>query len=210
MANEDQARALLEALKPALQQMITETVDGLRNKNSELIDREKRAKTERDDAIARADEAMQKLRQVLEGSERIAPSKPTGPDLGTEFVLTREQARDPQTYREMRAKAEKAGKPLRIVEEAEGRDPHWRNAPGRMAASEIAKTHTISLDDTHHKVRYVRADHQTGTGLVQRRLEAEREGYRIVTWRQPSDLPQHMQTKLALQEKAAEASDGSA
>lgn len=203
MANEDQARALLEALKPALQQMITETVDGLRNKNSELIDREKRAKTERDDAIARADEAMQKLRQVLEGSEQIAPSKPTGPDLGTEFVLTREQARDPQTYREMRAKAEKAGKPLRIVDAQAGEDTHRRP---RADVDSTLRT-TLVRDDSE-KVAYMRRDAMQSDPRAYQRLRAE--GFTVQQWSTTDDLPQHMRTKLALQERAAEASDGSA
>lgn len=202
MANDDQARALLDALKPALQEMIAETVEGLRNKNSELIDREKKAKSERDDALARADAALANLNKVLEASERIHPSKPTLPDNNGQFSMSRQDARDPTKYREMRARAEKAGKTVTVVDDGEG-DRHWRNAPTAVERTAVAQTHTITIDDTHHKVRYVRADHQTGNGIVQRRLDAEREGYRIETWRQPTDLPQHMQTKLALMEKAA-------
>lgn len=202
MSNEDQAKALLDALKPALQEMIAETVEGLRSKNSELIDREKKAKTERDDALARADAAIERLNKTLAASERILPSKPTLPDLDGQFVMTREQARDPQAYRAMREKAAKAGKTVTVVDDGEG-DRHWRNAPTAAERTAVAQTATITIDDTHHKVRYVRADHQTGNGIVQRRLDAEREGYRIETWRQPTDLPQHMQTKLALMEKAA-------
>jgi hypothetical protein len=58
-------------------------------------------------------------------------------------------------------------------------------------------------------VRWLRADMQTGTGLVQRRLAAEREGYTIKTFHSPDDLPGHARTKFDLMERAANAGNES-
>jgi hypothetical protein len=115
-------------------------------------------------------------------------------------TISRADARDPVLYRAAKEAAAKAGVPLRIADDRD--DPTRRNT---HAAPDIAQTKTISLDDDHHRIRYVRADHQTGSGIVQRRLEAERQGFKVQTWRTPDDLPEHMQAKLHLMEKAHEA-----
>jgi hypothetical protein len=59
---------------------------------------------------------------------------------------------------------------LRVIEASE--DPTRRNTGKR----EVAPTKVFTFDDEHERVRYVRADMQTGNGLVQRRLAAERVG----------------------------------
>ena len=120
-------------------------------------------------------------------------------DDGKAIVLTREQARNTQTYSEAKARAEAQGVPLRIA--SDGQDPTWRN-PGKTA---VVQSKTFTFDDTHDGIRYVRADMHTGTGIVQRSQAAERAGLRIITFRNPDDLPTHARQKFELMEAAANA-----
>lgn len=72
------------------------------------------------------------------------------------------------------------------------------------------KSTFFTFDDDHERVRYVRADMQTGTGIVQRRLQAEKEGFTIRTFRTLDDLPEHAARKFTLMEKAANNADPNA
>lgn len=56
-------------------------------------------------------------------------------------------------------------------------------------------------------MRWVRADMHTGNGMVWRSELARQSGLKTKTWRTPDDLPQHVQTKFALMEKAANEAD---
>ena len=47
----------------------------------------------------------------------------------------------------------------------------------------------------------------TGSGLVYRRLQAERDGYRIKTFTALDDLPDHARTKFEMMERAANANE---
>ena len=68
-----------------------------------------------------------------------------------------------------------------------------------------------TVDDAAQKVRWVRHDVATGgAGLIQNSLAAERDGYRMVTFKDESDLPDHVQTKLSLMASAALAGGGDA
>ncbi|MCA8870120.1 MAG: hypothetical protein KDA67_15815 [Rhodobacteraceae bacterium] len=71
----------------------------------------------------------------------------------------------------------------------------------------MVQSKTFTFDDTHERVRYIRADMETGKGIVGRRMRAEQEGYTIKTFRTPDDLPPHARTKFELMENAANASD---
>jgi hypothetical protein len=48
-------------------------------------------------------------------------------------------------------------------------------------------------------------DHNTGSGLIPRRLQAERDGYLIKTFTTLDGLPDHARTKFELMERAANA-----
>ncbi|MCU0826935.1 MAG: hypothetical protein MUE52_05905 [Tabrizicola sp.] len=214
-SNDDHAAALIAALAPklieAILPKIAESVEvqigGLKKKNEELLG--KLAETKKPDPS----ETFDRLSATLDAQQKERAMQAAGfvKDAAGNWILggsqsepgvylSREDARNIAKYQAAKLEAEKRGLPLRIGDSRE--DPTRRNTTAPPA---IAPTKTISLDDDHHRIRYVRADHQTGNGIVHRRLEAERQGFKIQTWRTPEDLPQHMQTKLALMEKAHEA-----
>ena len=80
---------------------------------------------------------------------------------------------------------------------------------GRCAKLAVMKSTVFTFDDEHERVRYVRADMQTGSGIVQRRLAAEREGYTVKTFRTLDDLPEHAARRFTLIEQAANAGNES-
>lgn len=131
-----------------------------------------------------------------DGTVRLA----SGPsDRGSSVALTREQARDPVQYKAAKEAAAKAGVPLVIANGSQ--DPTMRNSGRR----EVVQSKVFTFDDTHDRVRYVRADMETGDNLVNRRLTAEREGYKVKTFYGPEDLPAHARQKFNLMEAAANA-----
>jgi len=80
-------------------------------------------------------------------------------------------------------------------------DPTIRNTGKR----EVLQSKTFTFDDDHERVRWVRADMETGKGIVQRRMHAEQDGYTIKTFHTLDDLPQHARTKFELMEREANA-----
>ena len=114
--------------------------------------------------------------------------------------ISREDARDPTKYREAKAAAEAEGATLTVLDQSNG-DPTIRNT----IKNDVVQSKTFTFDDNHERIRYIRADMETGKGLIQRRMMAEKEGYRIQTFRTPDDLPAHARTKFDLMEKAANA-----
>ncbi|MEP3296467.1 MAG: hypothetical protein ABJO27_08310 [Pseudoruegeria sp.] len=114
--------------------------------------------------------------------------------------LSREEARDPAKYRAAKEAAEKAGANLTVIDTNDG-DVTTRNT----SRPTVTPTKTFTFDDTHERVRYLRADMQTGNGIVNRRMQAEKEGYTIKTFHSPDELPAHARTKFDLMERAANA-----
>ena len=181
-------------------------IKGVRDHNVRLLDEVKdarRAAPKADifdklaaDEQARKDDLANLVRNP-DGSRRLK----NGPDdKGGEVVLSRENARNPATYREAKAAAAARGVPLRIA--SDGEDPTMRNNDHR---AQVVQSKTFTFDDTHERIRYVRADMQTGEGLVNRRLAAEREGFKVRTFNSPDDLPPHARQKFDLMEGAANA-----
>jgi len=216
--NDQHAQALIEALAPelieAILPKIAESVEaqigGIKKKNDELLG--KLADTKKSDPSASLDNLM----AMLSKQEKERTMKNAGfiQDAAGNWILggsqsepgvylSREDARDPVKYREAKQQAEKRGVPLRVIEP--GEDPTRRNTGKR----EVVQSKVFTFDDEHERVRWLRADMQTGTGLVQRRLAAEREGYTIKTFHSPDDLPGHARTKFDLMERAANAGNES-
>ncbi len=216
--NDQHAQALIEALAPklieAILPKIAESVEaqigGIKKKNDELLG--KLADTKKPDPSATLDNLM----AMLSKQEKERTMKNAGfiQDAAGNWILggsqsepgvylSREDARDPVKYREAKQQAEKRGVPLRVIES--GEDPTRRNTGKR----EVVQSKVFTFDDEHERVRWLRADLQTGTGLVQRRLAAEREGYTIKTFHSPDDLPGHARTKFDLMERAANAGNES-
>jgi hypothetical protein len=202
------------AIKALMEQVtaLTDTVqkqqadlDGIRKHNTRLLDEVQDAKR-----AAKADTIFEKLdqqerdrrRETLnlvaqpDGSVRLASGKG---DNGNAYVLDRESARNPQKYREAKAAAAARGVPLIIAED--GIDPTIRNTD----RPQVMQSKVFTFDDRHEMVRYLRADMQTGEGIVQRRLAAEREGFRVRTFNSLDDLPPHARTKFEMMEAAANA-----
>jgi CRISPR/Cas system-associated endonuclease/helicase Cas3 len=113
--------------------------------------------------------------------------------------LTREEARDPQKYRAAKEAAAKAGTQLQIVDPTEPDDMHRRASRSKIDAS--LKTTLIRDDD--QKVAYMRRDAMASDARQYRQLRAD--GMTVQQWSNADDLPQHMQTKLALMEKSNDA-----
>lgn len=205
----DDTTAAIQAL---LQQVtvLTETVqtqqkhlDALK---THILDEKKDALREKDTALSSVDKILAQLETQqrekalkLAGFERDASGKLVlgGRAAERAVYLTREEARDPVKYREAKAKAEAEGLPLRVSDTAE--DPTRRNT----GQSEVMKSTVFTFDDDFTKTRFIRADMQTGAGIVQRRLQAEKEGFTIRTFRTLDDLPEHAARKFTLMEKAA-------
>ena len=208
----DDTTAALQAL---IQQVttLTQTVtaqqkrlDDLHAFNSKILDEKKDVTREKDTALSSVD----KLLAQLEADQRERALKAAnftrdatgklilaGAQSEPGVYLSREDARNPIKYREAKQEAEKRGVPLRVIESSE--DPTRRNT----GQTEVMKSTVFTFDDEHERVRYVRADMQTGNGLVQRRLAAEREGYTVKTFRTLDDLPEHAARKFTLMEQAA-------
>lgn len=203
--NEKQMAAFIEALKPHIQSLVEEQLGGFKKHAEKLLDEVQDAKR-----AAKADPLFEKLEQQErdrrreslnlvtqpDGSVRLASGKG---DNGNAVVLDRESARNPQKYREAKAAAAARGVPLVIAED--GIDPTIRNTNRR----DVMQSKVFTFDDRHEMIRWLRADMQTGEGIVQRRLAAEREGFKVRVFHSVDDLPQHARTIFELQEAAANA-----
>ena len=121
---------------------------------------------------------------------------------GDPVQITRSDALDVTKWQQAQRAAAKAGVGLEIVDD---RNP---DADDKMPPNSVYKQVDTSaidmLQDDAQKVRYVRQDiAYGGAGYVQNSMAAEREGFKLRTFNDKDDLPQHMQTKLELMARAA-------
>lgn len=116
--------------------------------------------------------------------------------------LTRAEARDPRKYAEGKAAAEKAGTTLTIIDGRDGDPPILKSDK-----PDILQSKTFTFDDTRERIRYIRADMHTGSGIVDRHIAATREGLKIRSFHSLDDLPDHARTKFELMERAANANE---
>jgi septal ring factor EnvC (AmiA/AmiB activator) len=203
----DDTTAAIQAL---LQQVtaLTETVtaqqkrlDDLHAFNGRILDEAKDLKREKKSLLQIVEEqqrdralANANLTRDADGNLRLNSSALPA------HTISRADARDPAKYRAAKEAAARAGVSLRIADDRD--DPTRRNTRGQP---EVIKSRTVTFDDEHERIRYVRADMQTGAGIVQRRAAAEKDGYSIRTFRTLDDLPEHARTKFILMEKSHEA-----
>lgn len=214
----DDTTAALQALIAQVQTLTTtvtdqqKRMDGLHTQNTRLLDQVKDAKRKQQPTpIPAPKQTPNTLEQHLDAErdrrDLDAVGMARGPDgkvylqsgsSPAPHVLTREQARDPRAYRAAKEAAAAAGVELRVA--SERIDPTTRNT-GR---DPVMSSKTITFDDTHERIRYIRADMNTGSGLVNRRMQAERDGYKVRSFSSLDDLPDHARTKFNLMEKAAQ------
>lgn len=112
-----------ELTQETLQVMISEAVKGLSEqitekdkKISELETSLKSANQEADRLKHHRDTVLAEKR-ALENKNKADPEPDPSKPRQEDFVLTRDQARDPHTYRKMKAKAQEAGFELKIADD---------------------------------------------------------------------------------------------
>lgn len=113
--------------------------------------------------------------------------------------ISRTDARDPVKYREAKAAAEAAGESLTVIDESKG-------DPTRSGRAQVAATKTTVVKDDAERRAYVRQDVLGSSDFRQQYKLLREDGFIPVSWSQPGDLPDHMQTKLRMMENAANAS----
>lgn len=200
---EKKMAAFIEALKPHIQSLVEEQLGGFKKHAEKLLDEvkdTKRAKAEptfierleqeeRNKSLAAAN-----IVRNPDGTLQLA----SGNDANSAVVLTREQARNRETFQEAEARAKARGVPLRIA--SNGEDPTWQNKKTTIVQSKM-----FTFDDKNEGIRYVRVDMHSGHGNVQRQMAAEREGLKLRTFRTLDDFPAHARQKFELMEAAANA-----
>lgn len=188
------------ALKALIQQVsaLTETVgaqqkklDGLRDFNTRILDEKK-------DLQRQLEQQAETDKQLADmGYERASDGNYYPKGTKPAHTLTRAEARDPVKYRAAKEAAAKIGATLEIVDPDKAEDSH------RRGRGNVATTTTTIVKDDDQKVAYMRRDVMGADPRQYQRLRAE--GMTVKSWDQPDDLPQHMQTKLALMEKSNDA-----
>lgn len=207
----DDTTAALQAL---LQQVakLTETVtdqqkrmDDLHAHNGRLLDkvmdtkRENAAPAPKKTLINIVDEEIHERKMRAANLEKYADGNWYPQGVKPKHSLTREDARDPRKYQAAKEAAAKAGATLTVINGND--DPTIRNT----GKGNVVQSKVFTFDDTHERVRYIRADMETGKGIVGRRMQAEKDGFRTQTFRTADDLPPHARTKFDLMERAANA-----
>jgi len=160
-------------------------MDGLHGHNTRLLDQIKDDKRE-----------AASTSQNSKGTNSPSVSDTPG------VYLTREEARDPRKYAEAKTQAETEGVPLLVLRDDD--EPSDLDT-GKRATPIQSKI--VTFDDDHERVRWLRADQNTGSGLISRRLQAERDGYRVKTFVTLDDLPDHARTEFELMEREANANE---
>ncbi len=206
----DDTTAALQALMQQVTKL-TETVteqskrlDSLHDFNSRILDEKKDMQRQLDAAKKKsivdivADEQQERKMRAA-GLEKDAEGNWYPKGIRPKHAITREDARDPRKYAAAKEAAAKDGVTVTVIDG--DIDPTIRNTGKR----EVIQSKTFTFDDDHERVRWVRADMETGKGIVQRRMRAEQDGYTIKTFHSLDDLPQHARTKFELMERAANA-----
>lgn len=208
----DDTTAALQALMQQVQTLTTtvtdqaKRLDDLHTFNSRVLDEKKDVQRQLDAQTPKKktlvdiiDEETHQRKMHAAGLEQDANGNWYPKGARPPHSLTREEARDPAKYRAAKEAAEQAGTTLTVI--SGDVDVTTRNT----SRPTVTPTKTFTFDDTHERVRYVRADMQTGNGIVNRRMQAEKEGYTIKTFHSPDELPAHARTKFDLMERAANA-----
>lgn len=211
----DDTTAALQALLQQVQTLTTtvtdqaKRLDDLHSFNSRVLDEKKDMQRQLEAATPKKKTLSDIVNEETQERKMRAANLEKGDDgnwypqgVRPKHSITRADARNPQKYRAAKEAAEKAGATLTVLDDGDG-DPTRRNT----GKGDVVQSKTFTFDDTHERVRYIRADMETGKGIVGRRMRAEQEGYTIKTFRTPDDLPPHARTKFELMEKAANASD---
>jgi hypothetical protein len=206
----DDTTAALQALMQQVTKL-TETVTeqskrlgSLHEFNSRVLDEKKDMQRQLDAAKKKsivdiAAEETQERKMRAAGLEKGADGNWYPKGIRPKHAITREDARDPRKYAAAKEAAAKVGMTVTVIDGDV--DPTIRNTGKR----EVIQSKTFTFDDDHERVRWVRADMETGKGIVQRRMRAEQDGYTIKTFHTLDDLPQHARTKFELMERAANA-----
>jgi hypothetical protein len=206
----DDTTAALQALMQQVTKL-TETVteqskrlDSLHDFNSRVLDEKKDMQRQLDAAKKKSivdivAEETQEWKMRAAGLEKDADGNWYPKGIRPKHAITREDARDPRKYAAAKEAAAKDGMTVTVIDGDV--DPTIRNTGKR----EVIQSKTFTFDDDHERVRWVRADMETGKGIVQRRMRAEQDGYTIKTFHTLDDLPQHARTKFELMERAANA-----
>jgi hypothetical protein len=161
---------------------------GLRKNRDELLAEKKTGEGKQpvthdnfDEWLAGLDQRIAKLKNdpVVTGKNAQAPTS-----LVREHTITREQARSGQAYREAKAAAEKAGVPLRILDENAPAEQR-RSSPVKLVHDEIGGVlhANIELVEKHGQQRM-------------RQLAAEK-GAQLRVFRSVEDLPDDAAAKHA-------------
>lgn len=182
----------------AIVQRQDEVIRGVKDHNDRLLDQKKDDKRSALENDRFAEIAARHEKQMRDTAILLGTKPADVPKNTAAVVLTREQARNRATYQEAEARAKARGVPLRVA--SDGEVQSWRNNK-----TPVVQTKTISFDDAHDGIRYVRADMHDGPGNVQRQLKAEKEGLKLRTFRSLDDLPAHARQKFELMEAAANA-----
>ena len=188
------------ALKALIQQVsaLTETVGAQQKKLDGLHDFNARVLDEKKDLQRRLEQQTEADKQLADmGYERASDGNYYPKGTKPAHTLTRAEARDPAKYRAAKEAAAKIGATLEIVDPDKPEDTH------RRGRGNVATTTTTVIKDEDQRVAYMRRDVMGSDPRQYQRLRAE--GMTVKSWDQPDDLPQHMQTKLALMEKSHDA-----
>lgn len=191
----DDTTAALQALIKQVETLTTtvtdqqKRMDGLHDFNGRILDEKKDMQRQ----LEQQTETDKKLADM--GYERASDGNYYPKGTKPAHSLTREEARDPQKYRAAKEAAAKAGTQLQIVDSTNADDTHRRSS--RTEIDSPLKTTLIKDDD--QKIAYMRRDAMADPRQYQR-LRAD--GMTVQQWSNADDLPQHMQTKLTLMERA--------
>lgn len=160
--------------------------EGLRRKRDELLTEKAQGKKPWQDSLDAADAMLARseetLRKAREQEQRWSgKSNASSITSSNQLTITREEARDGSKYREAKAAAEKAGVPLRIVDEQAPAQAGRRSSPVKY------------VSDADAGVLYANVELVERHGQTRMRQLAAEKGATLRVFRSVDDLPQPMQ-----------------